>query len=159
MSWHTHSPADRFFGSIAYLMPIVEVYSLGIFVFQQYPIVKLLYEPLLPLRLIYGVQFGSFALFLVLYLAVVINPRISRFIRFNVLQAILIGILISLFELAQTYILLPILGGSIVIQVLMNIVFLGTIAASFYGIVMSALGKYAEFTKISEAARIQIDRY
>jgi hypothetical protein len=134
------------------------VYSFGIYVFQQYPIVKLLYQPLLPLMLVYSVPFGGFALFILLYLGVVINPRFARFIRFNVLQAILIGILIALCELALTYILLPILSGSIVLQVLMNIIFLGTIAASFYGIVMSALGKYAEIAKISEAAHIQIDR-
>ena len=160
MSWQTQTPADRFFGSITYLLPIVEVYSFGRFVFEQFPIVKELYQPLSPLMwLIYVLPFGSFALFLGLYLGVVNNRSVSRFIRFNVLQAILIGILISLCSLVLQYLLLPILGGSIITQVLMNIIFLGTIGASVYGIVMSALGKYAEFAQLSEAAHIQIDRY
>jgi vacuolar-type H+-ATPase subunit I/STV1 len=160
MSWQTQTPADRFFGSITYLLPIVEVYSFGKFVFEQFPIAELLYQPLAPLMwVVYALPMGSFALFLGLYLGVVNNRSISRFIRFNVLQAILIGILLSLCSLALRYLLLPIIGGSIVTQVLMNIIFLGTIGTSVYAIVMSALGKYAEFAQLSEAAHIQIDRY
>jgi vacuolar-type H+-ATPase subunit I/STV1 len=160
MSWQTQTPADRFFGSVTYLLPIVEVYSFGRFVFEQFPIVALLYQPLAPLMwVMYAVPFGSFAIFLGLFLGVVNNRSVSRFIRFNVLQAILIGILLSLCNLALQYLLLPILGGSMVTQVLMNVVFLGTIAVSFYAIVMSALGKYAEFGQLSQAANLQIDRY
>ncbi len=160
MSWQSsQTPIDRFFGSLAYLLPILDVYSFGRFVFEQFPVVEQLYQLLAPLMLIYSLPFGSFALFLGLYLGVVNNPRISRFIRFNVLQAILIGILISLCGLVLRYILLPIVGGGEVTQVLMNVVFFGTLAASMYGIVMSALGKYAEFAQLSEAAHMQIDRY
>jgi Chloroplast import apparatus Tic20-like len=160
MSWQSsQTPADRFFGSLAYLLPIVDVYSFGRFVFEQFPIAQQLYQPLFPLLLIYSLPLGGFALFIGLYLGVVNNPRISRFIRFNVLQAILIGILISLCGLVRQYILLPIIGGSSVTQVLMNVIFFGTIAVSFYGIVMSALGKYTEFGQLSEAAHMQIDRF
>jgi hypothetical protein len=44
-------------------------------------------------------------------------------------------------------------------QLLMNVVFLATIAVSIYGILFSALGKYAEIPQLSDAAYIQIDRY
>ncbi len=150
---------DRFFGSLAYLLPIVDVYAFGKFVFQQFPIVEQLYLPLSPLMLIYSLPLGSFILFLGLYLGVVGNPRVSRFIRFNVLQTILIGILISLCGMALRYILLPIVGASIVTQVLMNVVFLGTIAVCFYGIAMSAMGKYTEFGQLSETAHLHVGRY
>jgi uncharacterized membrane protein len=151
--------SDRFFGSLAYLLPILDVSSFGVFVFQQFPIVRQLYQLLAPLMFIYSIPFGSFILFLGLYIGVVNNPRISRFIRFNVLQSILIGILLSLCGLLLQYVLLPIVGGSVVTQVLMNVVFLGTIALSFYGIAMSAMGKYTEFGQLSETAHTQIDRY
>jgi hypothetical protein len=159
MSWQTQTPADRFFGSVTYLLPIAGVYSFGIFVFEQFPIVKQLYLPLSPLMFVYAIPSGAFVLFLVLYLGVVNNRTISRFIRFNVLQSILIGILISLCELVRQYILPQIFGGGIVTQVLMSIVFLSTIGLSVYAIVISALGKYTEFAKLSEAAHLQIDRY
>lgn len=159
MSWQSsQTAADRFFGSLVYLLSIVDAYAFGRFIFEQFPIVEQIYQPLFPLMLIYSLPFGGFILFLGLYLGVVNNPRISRFIRFNTLQTILIGILLSLCGMALRYVLLPIIGNGIVTQVLMNVIFLGTIAMSVYGIVMSALGKYAEFSQLSETAHLHVDR-
>lgn len=159
MSWQSsQTAADRFFGSLVYLLPILDVYAFGIFIFEQFPIVRELYQLLGPLMLIYSIPFGSFALFLGLYIGVVNNPQVSRFIRFNTLQAILVGILLSLCGLLLRYVLAPLLGTSIVTQVLMNVVFLGTIALSGYGIVMSALGKYAEVPQLSDTARLYTNR-
>ena len=118
-----------------------------------------MYLPLAPLLAIDNNQIGGFVLFFGLYLGVVVNPKISRFIRFNVLQAILIGILLSLCGLLLQYVLLPILGGGPVTQVLMNTIFFGTWAVGIYGIIMSALGKYTEIPQLSETAQMQIDRY
>jgi uncharacterized membrane protein len=160
MSWQSsQTAADRFFACLPYLLPIVEVYSFGRFIFQQFPIVQNFYLPLAPLAMVNSSPFGGFLLFFLLYLGVVMNPRISRFIRFNALQSILIGILISLCGLIFSYILKPLLPVQIVIEVLMNVIFLGTIAACVYGIICSALGKYAEIPQLSDAAYIQIDRY
>jgi hypothetical protein len=159
MSWQSSQTiADRCFGSLVYLLPIVDAYSFGQYVFEQFPIVEQMYQPLFPLMLIYSLPFGGFILFLVLYLGVVNNRQISRFIRFNTLQAILIGILLSLCALVLKYILSPIMGTGIVSQVLMNTIFLGTIAMSVYGIIASALGKYAEFPQLSETAHMHVDR-
>jgi uncharacterized membrane protein len=155
----SETAADRFFGSLAYLLPIVDVFFFGRFVFGQFPIVEQLYQPLAPLLALNSDRIGGLLLFLGLYIGVVINPRISRFIRFNVLQAILVGILISLCGLLLQYILLPLLGMGSVTQVLMNTVFFGTWVVSVYGIVTSALGKYTEIPQLSETAHMQVDRY
>jgi uncharacterized membrane protein len=157
-SQSSQTAADRFFGGLAYLLPIADVYFFGVFVFEQFPIVRELYTPLLPLVQINN-GFGGFILFLGLYIGVAINPRISRFIRFNVIQAILIGILISLCQLLLQYVFLKIPGIEAVTQVLMNTVFFGTIVMSVYGIAMSALGKYTEIPQLSDTAQMQADRY
>jgi Chloroplast import apparatus Tic20-like len=167
----SQTAADRFFGSMAYLLPIIEVFGFGIFIFEQLPIVQQLYLPLMPLMLLYvsinkigvgGIGIGGFIFFLVLYLGVVKNPQIARFIRFNVLQAILIGILISLCSLTFD-VVLPIFGkgemGLTLKQVTYNVVFLGAISACLYSIVMSVLGKYTDIPKLSEAAQFHIDHY
>jgi uncharacterized membrane protein len=159
MSWqNSQTTADRFFGSLVYLLPIVDAYSFGGYVFEQFPIVRQLYQPLFPLMLVYSIPFGGFILFLGLYLGVVNNPQISRFIRFNTLQTILIGILLSLCLLVLQYVLNPLIGNGIVSQVLMNTIFLATIIMSVYGIAMSAFGKYTEFPQLSETAHLHIDR-
>lgn len=83
------------------------------------------------------------------------NEQIAHFIRFNVMQAILIGIVLSLVGLAFQ-ILGPVLGRSLLTETLFNIIFLGTLAASFYSIIQSALGRYAEIPGISEASYLQV---
>jgi Chloroplast import apparatus Tic20-like len=159
MSWQSsETAADRFFGSIAYLLPIADVYSFGLFVFQQFPIVKQLYQPIAPLMALDS-GFSGFILFLLLYVGVAVNPRVSRFIRFNVFQAILIGILLSLCGLLLQYILLPLIGTGLLTQVLMNVVFYGTVIIAGYGIVMAAMGRYTEIPQLSETARLHVDRY
>jgi hypothetical protein len=163
----SETAADRFFGGLVYLLPIMEVYSFGVFIFQQLPVLTQLYLPLAPLMLVYGaiksIRLGSFGIgslivFFALYLGVVTNPRVSRFIRFNTLQSILIGILISLCGLVLEYIVLPIKVQAIT-EVLMNVIFLGTVAMAVYSIIMSALGRYTEIPQLSETAQMQIDRY
>lgn len=159
MSWQSsETVADRFFGGLAYLLPIVNAYFFGIFIFEQFPIVEQLYGPLMPL-IRFDNGFGGFILFLGLYAGVAVNPRISRFIRFNVFQAILIGILLSLCRLLLQAVLPGIPGLGAITQVLMNTVFLGTLAIAGYGIIMSAFGKYTDIPQLSETARIQVDRY
>ena len=157
-SQSSETALDRVFGSLAYLLPIADVYFFGEFVFRQFPIFGDIYQPLAPLIAINN-GFGGFILFLGLYLGVAVNPKISRFIRFNVFQAILIGILISLCQLLLQYVFQKIPGIEPVTQVLMNTVFFGTWAMAIYGIVMSAMGKYTEIPQLSETAQMQIDRY
>jgi uncharacterized membrane protein len=152
-SYGSASTADRLFGSLAYLLPISRAFPFGQILFQQVPFLPQLYQPLAPLLAINNNQIGSLVLFFGLYAGVVINPQISRFIRFNVLQSILIGVFISLCGLLMG---LPIFGMGALTPVLTTIIFLSTLAMSGYGIFMSALGKYTEIPQLSEAAQTQI---
>lgn len=146
---------DRIFASLPYLLPLMDVLPFGSFLLKQFPALGLIYLPLTPLLAVYQQQFVGLIVFFVLFLAVVRNEKIAHFVRFNVMQAILIGIVLSLIGLAFS-ILLPVLGRSLLTETLFNIIFLGTLAASFYGIVQSALGRYAEIPGISEASYLQV---
>jgi uncharacterized membrane protein len=155
MSWQSsQTAADRFFACLPYLLPIVEVAPFGRFIFSQFPIVQNLYLPLAPLIILKNTSFGGILLFFLLFLGVVSNPRVSRFIRFNALQSILIGVLLFLCGLIVNFI--PIVG---VVEVLSNVIFLGTIVACFYSMICSALGKYTEIPQLSETTHLQIDRF
>lgn len=146
---------DRIFASLPYLLPLMDVVPFGNFLFRQFPALKLIYLPLAPLLAVYNQPFVSLVVFFVLFLAVVRNEKIAHFVRFNVMQAILIGIVLSLLGLAFS-ILLRVLGTGLLTETLFNIIFLGTWAASLYGIVQSALGRYAEIPGISEASYLQV---
>jgi uncharacterized membrane protein len=153
--------ADRIFGALAYLIPIIEVAAYGLIsnLFDTFPIFQTIYSFLSPITSIYsGTPFGSFAIFLLLYFLVISNPRVSRFVRFNVLQALMISILLSLCGLVIKYLLIPIPGLTQMILVLAKVIFLGTWALSIYGIVATGMGKYAEVPQLSENAHFMVDR-
>ncbi|EKQ68583.1 Tic20-like protein [Leptolyngbyaceae cyanobacterium JSC-12] len=165
MTWRgSSSPTDRIFACLTYLLPLLNVIGLvGVVLATSgsflAPLLALVVIPLSPLLGIYY-GFGGFMpliVFFALYLLVVRNDRVAHFIRFNAMQSILIGILLSLFSIIWSYVLASIFPTtSLVAQTLFNSVFLATLGVSIYCIFQSALGRYAEIPTISEAAYTQV---
>lgn len=159
MSWRGSTDVkDRIFAALPYLLPLFYAMPFGIFLFRQFPFLRLIEIPLLPVSIIFGAipfGFGGLILFFVLFLAVVRNERISHFIRFNTMQAILIDIALFLLSLTLSFLSRGI-GIGILLETFYNVIFLGTLAACIYAIVQSVLGRYAEIPTISEAAYSQV---
>ncbi len=165
MAWRgSTSPSDRLFACLAYLLPLLDVVGLvGTMLLASgsflTPLLALIVIPLRPLLGIYY-GFGGFMpliIFFALYMLVVRNDRVPHFIRFNVMQSILIGIVLALFSIVWQYFLGAIFGpSSIIAQTLFNTIFLAVVGAAFYAIVQSALGRYAEIPTLSDAAYAQV---
>ena len=159
MTWRGSTDTkDRIFAALVYLLPLYSAFAFGIFIFQQIPFLgAALAIALYPLAFLYSSlgSFGSLIIFFVLFFAVVRNPRISHFIRFNTMQAILIDILVYLLGLALGFVARG-LGANLVVETLFNVVFLGAFAACVYSIIQSFIGKYADIPTISEAAYSQV---
>ncbi|MFN7566053.1 MAG: Tic20 family protein, partial [Microcystis sp.] len=147
MTWRGSTDTkDRIFAALVYLLPLYSAFAFGIFIFQQIPFLgAALAIVLTPLAFLYSSlgTFGSLIIFFVLFLAVVRNPRISHFIRFNTMQAILIDILVYLLGLLLGFVARG-LGANLVVETLFNVVFLGAFAACVYSIIQSVIGKYAD---------------
>ncbi|BBH41023.1 hypothetical protein myaer102_36120 [Microcystis viridis NIES-102] len=159
MTWRGSTDTkDRIFAALVYLLPLYSAFAFGIFIFQQIPFLgAALAIALYPLAFLYSSlgSFGSLIVFFVLFFAVVRNPRISHFIRFNTMQAILIEILVYLLGLVLGFVARG-LGANFVLETLFNVVFLGAFAACVYSIIQSVIGKYADIPTISEAAYSQV---
>ncbi|MFN7553550.1 Tic20 family protein [Microcystis sp.] len=159
MTWRGSTDTkDRIFAALVYLLPLYSAFAFGIFIFQQIPFLgAALAIVLTPLAFLYSSlgTFGSLIIFFVLFFAVVRNPRISHFIRFNTMQAILIDILVYLLGLLLGFVARG-LGANLVVETLFNVVFLGAFAACVYSIIQSVIGKYADIPTISEAAYSQV---
>jgi len=159
MTWRGSTDTkDRIFAALVYLLPLYSAFAFGIFIFQQIPFLgAALAIVLTPLAFLYSSlgSFGSLIIFFVLFFAVVRNPRISHFIRFNTMQAILIDILVYLLGLLLGFVARG-LGTNLVVETLFNVVFLGAFAACVYSIIQSVIGKYADIPTISEAAYSQV---
>ncbi|MEL6500515.1 MAG: Tic20 family protein [Cyanobacteria bacterium J06607_15] len=148
---------DRSFGALIYLFPLVYSLPFGFILLSQFPWLTPFFAPL---AILYGVTntlpFASLIIFFGLWLGVVRNEKVSYFLRFNGMQAILINILQILFSLIMG-VLIPALGGqSLIGETLSNTIFMGSVAACFFCMVSSVQGKYAELPGISEAASSQI---
>ena len=147
---------QRLLAAAAYLLPWSDGIPFGQGLFGLFPILAWLQLPALPLVMVQQlVPFGSLVLFLVLFLAVVRNTRVPYFIRYSVLQAILVDIVLVLINLI--FGVLRLNGGNFAGRTLSNTVFLGILVLVGFGVVESLRGKEADIPTVSEAVRMQLN--
>ena len=146
---------QRLLALLAYLLPWSDALPFGESLDNIFPALQWLVVPAIPLLLLENsVPFGGFLLFLVLFLAVVRNPRIPYFLRFNVLQAILIDIVLVVLSLAFQLLRLGSLGFAG--RTLANTVFLGIFVLLLFAVVQCIRGQEADVPSLSEAVRMQL---
>jgi hypothetical protein len=147
---------QRLLAGLAYLLPLSDAIPFGKALLLQFPVLQLLALPALPvITLQQAIPFGGLVLFLALFLLVVRNSKVPYLIRFNVLQAILLDIVLVLLTLAFDTLLGP-LGASFAVRTLENTIFLGTLMLVLFALVQSLRGKEAEIPTVSEAVRMQL---
>ena len=147
---------QRLLGLLAYLLPWSDALSFGRELYNLFPWISYLALPATPVLLLErSIPFGGFLLFLVLFLVVVRNPNVPYYLRFNVLQAILLDILLVVLALAFNVLLSP-LGNSLMIRTLNNTVFIGALVLVLYASIQCARGREADLPTLSEAVRMQL---
>ena len=147
---------QRLLGLLAYLLPWSDALSFGRELYNLFPWIAYLALPATPVLLLErSIPFGGFLLFLVLFLVVVRNPNVPYYLRFNVLQAILLDILLVVLALAFNVLLSP-LGNSLMIRTLNNTVFIGALVLVLYASIQCIRGKEADLPSLSEAVRMQL---
>lgn len=157
MTWRGSTTlSDRIFASLPYLLPLVDSLIFGMFLLRQFPPLIALFIPLQPLIALNNTPFVGFIIFLALFMLVVRNERISHFIRFNTMQAILLDIVLILCRLVFPILANPLGNDGLVVETLSNVVFLGVLAAVAYSVVQTLMGRYAEIPTLSEAVYMQV---
>ena len=147
---------QRLLGLLAYLLPWSDALSFGRELYNLFPWISYLALPATPVLLLErSIPFGGFLLFLVLFLVVVRNPNVPYYLRFNVLQAILLDILLVVLAFAFNVLLSP-LGNSLMIRTLNNTVFIGALVLVLYASIQCIRGKEADLPSLSEAVRMQL---
>ena len=146
---------QRLLAVLAYVLPWSDALPFGESLDNLIPALKWLVVPAIPVLLLEtNVPFGGFLLFLVLFLAVVRNPQLPYFLRFNVLQAILLDIVLVVLSLAFQLLKLGSLG--LAGRTLANTVFLGMLVLLLFALVQCLRGKEADIPSLSEAVRMQL---
>jgi uncharacterized membrane protein len=158
MSWRGSTTVpDRIFACLPYLLPLIESIVFGGFLLRQFPVLGVVLLPVLPVKLVYdGLgSLGQILVFFALFILVVRNDKISHFIRFNTMQAILLDIVIFLASILLQ-ILSPVPGAGFAVQTLANTIFLGILSCVVYSVFQSLMGRYAEIPAISDAVYMQV---
>lgn len=158
MTWRGATTVpDRIFACLPYLLPLVESLNFGDFLLRQFPFLEI---PLLPVRIVAALynslgSLGQILVFFGLFLFVVRNEKISHFIRFNAMQAILLDIVIFLFSILVRF-LSNVPGTDFALETIANTIFLGVVVSVVYSVFQSVLGRYAEIPAISDAVYMQV---
>jgi uncharacterized membrane protein len=151
MPWSQRLGAAAF-----YLIPLMESLDFGGFIFRDLPIVQYIFVPILPLLQVYSaLPFARLIAFFGIFFGIVRSDRFSRFIRFNAMQALLISIIISVSGLILSLTQPAIATIPLLMETLVNTLFLGVVAAAVYSMVQSCRGLQAEIPAISDAADLQ----
>ncbi len=153
---------QRLLGVLIYMLPWSDAIPFGKNLLAQVPEV-LLSALLLPARTIWIVQsaipwggLGSLVLFLVLFLAVVRNPNVPYFLRFNTLQALLLSIILSLLGLVFFEILQKPLEGTLIFNTLATTVLVAVFAIVIFALIECLRGREPDLPGISQAVRMQL---
>ncbi|MEA5582876.1 Tic20 family protein [Nodularia harveyana UHCC-0300] len=157
MTWRgSTTVSDRIFACLPYLLPLIEGLAFGSFLLRQFPVIGLLFIPLIPIAGLYSsIPFSSLIIFFALFFLVVRNERISHFIRFNTMQAILLDIVLFLCQIIRQ-VIGSVPGTGFAIETISNTIFIGIVAAVVYSVAQSLFGRYAEIPAISDAVHMQV---
>ncbi|KAI3973332.1 hypothetical protein MKX01_020707 [Papaver californicum] len=149
--------AERLISAVAYCLPFFNGLQYGRYLFVQYPNLGLLFEPIFPLLNLYrSVPYASFVAFFGLYLGVVRNTSLSRFVRFNSMQAVVLDVLLVLPLLIQR-VFNP--GKGLGFKLMMmgyNFIFVFIVVCFLYSVGFSILGKTPYLPFVADAADRQL---
>lgn len=149
---------ERALSILPYFVPLLDSLSFGFYVFRRVPLAgSLILAPLYPVFQIYrGIPFLAFGVFLILYILVVRNPDVPRFVRFNTYQALVLDIVLIFPQLLSGLNLSAGIPPS-VSEVLSTSVFYAMSIAIGYSVVSNVKGELPDqIPGISDSVRNQI---
>ena len=150
---------QRLLAPLVYLLPWSDAIPFGLGldgVFNQVPLLRLLIVPAIPFMQLQRVPAGGLLLFFVLFLAVVRNPNVPYFLRFNTLQALLTDIVLVVLSFAFGILLQPVAGGSLLMGTLSSTIVIAVLAILVFALVECLRGREPDLPGISQAARMQL---
>jgi hypothetical protein len=153
---------QRLVAALAYTLPWSDALGFGKPLFRQFPALEVLVLPAVPilqfeqLFSVGGFGLGSLLLFLLLYGAVVRNPQVPYPVRFNVLLALLIDILLVVVQLAVEILFRDTFGNNLLLRTLDNTIFIGVLLLLTFAVVECLRGREPDVPSLSEAVRMQL---
>lgn len=149
---------QRLLAVLVYVLPWKEAIPFGSHLMAQFPPLQWLTLPAFPVMLLEAgipLGLGNLLLFFVLFLAVVRNPSVPYFLRFNTLQALLVDIVVVLVGYGIRLLIAP-LGGALVLRTIGSTVFLSVLAIAIFALIECVQAREPDLPGISQAVRMQL---
>ena len=94
-SMRTPDTASRVLGALPYLLPLLDGLRYSRYFLRAAPAAAALLQPILPLaQLYFSIPFAGLVVFFGIYLGIVNNASLPRFVRLHAMQAVLVDILL-----------------------------------------------------------------
>jgi len=154
---------QRGFAIFSFIFAFVEIsscFALKVFLYSDSPFLRNIYINYIAKLTQLYIENVYFTFAVMIGIFIVFSRgmiRVNKFIRFNVIQAILLDIICSC--ISAIYPLLPlVIRESGLGLLLSNFFYLGTIAIIIYSSVLIIFGRYPKIPVVSDAARLQVQR-
>ena len=150
------SLGERILGILLYLIPWSDSLKFGNHLYIKYPFTQLIQIPAIPIIIIERlIPFGNFLLFLLIFIGLVRNSKVSYFLRFNALQSLLINIGIIIVSFIFDILFNP-FGNSLIIRTFSSTVLISLFSIITYCVWSCTQGNEPNLPGISQATKIQL---
>jgi len=142
------------------MLPLATALSYGASLIDQFVFLQPVAMVVQPFTVFTDNPLGGILVLVLLLAFVINNPKVSHFIRYNVMQAFLLMVIIWLLDLLFFRFFGQIFGGfevfGLFLQIISNTIFLGVFGAAGFSIFQTALGRYAEIPALSDLVYTQV---
>ena len=147
---------EKVLGILLYMIPWADSLPFGNHLFIKYPLIQIIQIPAIPIILIErSIPFGNLLLFLAVFIGLIRNQKISYFIRFNALQAILINIGLIILNYIFQLLLNP-FASTLIIRTFSSTILIGIFSLISYASWCCSQGNEPDLPGISNAVKMQL---
>ena len=150
------SLGGKILGIILYMIPWADGLIFGNHLYVQYPFTQIIQIPAIPIIIIQrSIPFGNLLLFLAIFIGLVKNNKVSYFLRFNALQALLINIGIIIISYVFQIFLSP-FGNELIIRTISSTLIITIFSMVTYCVWSCSQGNEPDLPGISKATKMQL---
>ncbi|KAL3508366.1 hypothetical protein ACH5RR_027767 [Cinchona calisaya] len=148
---------DRLISAVCYFYPFFDGIQYGKYVITQFAPIQILIQPLIPaIKVFKSFPLNGFLVFLTLYFVVVRNSNFSRYVRFNIMQTIVLDVLLIFPDLLERTFNPRDGVGLDLMMSFDSTVFLFLLVCLIYGSSSCLLGQLPRLPLVAEAADRQV---
>ena len=146
----------KILGIILYMIPWSDSLSFGNHLFIKSPFTQIIQIPAIPIILLERlIPFGNLLLFLIIFIGIVRNNRVSYFLRFNALQSLLINIGIIIVSFIFE-IIFSAFSNTLIIRTFSSTLLISLFSLILYCVYSCTQGNEPSLPGISQATKMQL---